>query len=82
MPDELVYGFGGIVVDALADRAWTVFAPRMRLLSPFAVQASEWTRELIEPYRAWLIQAGELVGEENLKRALELSTVSPIIIAR
>jgi ABC-type multidrug transport system ATPase subunit len=41
LPEDAVSTFGAILVEALADRAWIVFAPRIALASPLARAADE-----------------------------------------
>jgi ABC-type Na+ transport system ATPase subunit NatA len=41
LPEELAFPFSKILVEALAERAWIVFAPRVPLASPLAVAADE-----------------------------------------
>ncbi len=41
LPDDVVPTYAAILAEALADRAWIVFAPRLPLASPLAQQADE-----------------------------------------
>ncbi|MBX3201287.1 MAG: hypothetical protein KF894_24340 [Labilithrix sp.] len=41
LADELAAAYAKVLAEALADRAWIVFAPRMPLASPLAQQADE-----------------------------------------
>ena len=41
LPDESARSLGRLLAQALADRAWVVFAPRMALTSPLAASADE-----------------------------------------
>ena len=41
LPDEVADAYGSVLVEALDDRAWIVFAPRMPLASPLGAAADE-----------------------------------------
>lgn len=41
LPDEVAATFANVLVAALSGRAWIVFAPRMSITSPLAMQADE-----------------------------------------
>jgi ABC-type multidrug transport system ATPase subunit len=41
LPDEIARSYGKVLAEALRDRRWIVFAPRMPLASPLALEADE-----------------------------------------
>ncbi|MBX3230338.1 MAG: hypothetical protein KIT84_03615 [Labilithrix sp.] len=41
LPEEVAASYGAVLLEALADRAWLVFAPRIALTSPFARAAED-----------------------------------------